>query len=930
MTREDIAARKRAAEQFARKWSGRGYEKGDTAPYWLELLDTVIGMSDVTTNVRFENQTIDRGYVDVTIRDAKTIIEQKSLGVDLDKPELRQNVMVTPYEQAKRYADSLRNSERPDTIIVCNFEEFRIHDLDSANPALNYERFTLDELPEQLHLLDYLADPQLERRKREEKVSLDAGLLIGKLYDKLRQQYTEPDSDESMHALNILCVRLVFLLFAEDAGLFKKDTFYNYMKKVPAHMARTALQELFHWLNSPSHGEQKYASAALREFPYVNGGLFAAEVEIPNFTDEILDFLLSEVSAGTNWSQISPTVFGGVFESTLNPETRHKGGMHYTSPENIHKLIGPLFLDELKEELDNILSDTSFGETARHNRLRKFHDKIANMTFLDPACGSGNFLTETYIQLRKLENKILSELQRNQGMFSFNEDLSPLKISLQQFHGIEINDFAVNVAKTALWIAELQANAEAQSIAYGIIQDFPLQDSANIVHGNALRIDWGDIVSPSELTYIIGNPPFLGARYQSKSQKSDIREIFGNAKNSGNVDYVAGWYMKAAQFIDTYPIQCAFVGTNSICQGEQVANIWSPIYELGVRIDFAHTTFRWVSESKGQASVFVVIVAFSKLNLRKTLFHYPSVDGEPIKSHPSRLNAYLTDGPDIFIWDRSKPICSVPVMTIGSQPIDKGNFLFTTKEKNDFLSIEPSAEKYFKRWYGSREFIRGIERWALWLGAASQSDLLGLPECMKRVEAVRAYRRDSDRPQTQQAAQRPQHFGTEIIHSGSAIIIPEVSSQSRRYIPMGFIGPDSLCSNKLKLIPDGTLFHFGILQSIVHNAWIRAVAGRLKSDYSYSSGIVYNNFIWPDVTEAEKEDIYDNAQLVLDRRLAYPDSTLAQMYDPKHAWMYSELMDAHRSLDAAVLRAYGLNVDCHEEDILTHLFDLYSNANASG
>ena len=915
-----------AAEQFAKKWQDRGYEKGDTAPFWLELLNDVIGMSDVTTNVRFENQTIDRGYVDVTIRDAKTIIEQKSIGVDLDKPELRQDVMVTPYEQAKRYADSLRNSERPDTIIVCNFEEFRIHDLDSENPTKNYERFTLDELPEQLHLLDYLVDPQLERRKREEKASLDAGYLIGQLYDKLRQQYSDPDSDESMHALNVLCVRLVFLLFAEDAGLFKKNTFYNYMNKVPAHMARSALQDLFNWLNSSNHSEQKYASAALREFPYVNGGLFATEVEIPNFTDEILDFLLSKVSAGTNWSQISPTVFGGVFESTLNPETRHKGGMHYTSPENIHKLIGPLFLDDLKQELDDILTDTSFGETARHNRLRKFHNKIANMTFLDPACGSGNFLTETYIQLRKLENKILSELQRNQGMFSFNEELSPLKVSLHQFHGIEINDFAVNVAKTALWIAELQANAEAQSIAYGMIQDFPLQDSANIVYGNALRIDWNDVVSASELSYIIGNPPFLGARYQSKSQKSDIRTIFSNAKNSGNIDYVAGWYMKAAQFIDTYPIQCAFVATNSICQGEQVANIWSPIYELGVHIDFAHTTFRWVSESKGQASVFVVIVAFSKLNRRKTLFHYPSVDDEPIKLHPARLNAYLTDGPDIFIWDRNKPICSVPEMTIGSQPIDNGNFLFTREEKDEFLSIEPAAEKYFKRWYGSREFIRGTERWALWLGSASRSDLQRLPECMKRVEAVRAYRLDSDRPQTQKAAQRPQHFGTEIIHSDSAIIIPEVSSQSRHYIPMGFIGPDSLCSNKLKLIPNGTLFHFGILQSVVHNAWIRAVAGRLKSDYSYSSGIVYNHFIWPDVTEAARDAISNSAQLVLDQRLLYSDSTLAQMYNAKRAWMYSELVDAHRSLDSAVLQAYGLDDDCREEDILAHLFELYSNA----
>lgn len=488
MADQKQAARKRAAKEFAEKWAGRGYEKGDTSSFWLELLRDVVGMEDVTTNVRFENRTTERGFIDVIIRDAKTVIEQKSLGVDLDKPEMRQGVAVTPFGQAKRYADSLRNSERPDTIIVCDFDRFRIHDLDTEHPERDYEEFRLAELPEQMHLLDFLLDPQRERQRRETQVSLDAGTLIGKLYDMLRAQYIDPDSEASMHSLNVLCVRLVFLLFAEDAGLFPKNAFYHYLKPVPADRARAALKELFTYLNATPQERDPYASDALKAFPYVNGGLFAADVEIPQLTQDIVDMLLDEVSEGTDWSQISPTVFGGVFESTLNPETRRSGGMHYTSPQNIHRLIDPLFLDELKAELDGILTAQGVGDLKRRNELTRFHDKIAGLRFFDPACGSGNFLTETYIQLRKLENKILSVLLHDQGVFDLQEHHSPLKVSLQQFHGIEINDFAVNVATTALWIAELQANAETEAIVYGMVKDLPLKDSAHIVFGNALTV----------------------------------------------------------------------------------------------------------------------------------------------------------------------------------------------------------------------------------------------------------------------------------------------------------------------------------------------------------------------------------------------------------------------------------------------------------
>lgn len=920
------AARKRAAKEFVDKWTGRGYEKGDTSSFWLELLRDVVGMEDVTTNVRFENRTTERGFIDVVIRDAKTVVEQKSLGVDLDKAEMRQGVAVTPFGQAKRYADSLRNSERPDTIIVCDFDHFRIHDLDSEYPEQHYEHFRLAELPEQLHQLDFLVDPQHERQRREARVSLDAGALIGKLYDLLREQYIDPDSEESKHSLNVLCVRLVFLLFAEDAGLFTKNAFYRYLKPVPADRVRTALKELFAYLNTVPQERDPYASDTLKTFPYVNGGLFAAEVEIPQLTEQIVDVLLEEVSEGTDWSQISPTVFGGVFESTLNPETRRSGGMHYTSPQNIHRLIDPLFLNDLNAELDGILTADGVGDRKRRNDLNRFHDKIASLRFFDPACGSGNFLTETYIQLRKMENKILSVLLHDQGILELQEQHSPLKVSLKQFHGIEINDFAVNVATTAMWIAELQANAEAETIVYGMVKDLPLQDSAHIVLGNALTVDWTQVLEPAECDYIIGNPPFRGARFQTGEQKAELMAVFHGARNAGNIDYVAGWYMKAAQYMGKYPVRAGFVSTNSICQGEQVANVWSPIYDLGVRIDFAHDTFRWTTDASGGASVFVVIVGFSTLGGPKRLFHYPRVDGQPQQSQPAQLNAYLKDAPDVFVWSRSRPLNDVPHVGIGSQPIDNGQYLFTPEEKADFLAHEPGAERFFHRWYGSQEFIRGIERWVLWLGEATATELASMPQVMERVRAVHAYRLASTRAQTVKAAARPQHFGTEIMPDGESLLIPEVSSERRRYIPIGYLAEGDLASNLVRLMPGASRYHFGVLQSRAHNAWMRIVAGRLKSDYRYSVGVVYNTFVWPEVTAAQRAEIEQLGQAVLDARVQYPEATVAQMYEAKNDFLYPDLMAAHKALDDSVERAYGLKPGLDETDLVAHLFELYGKA----
>lgn len=929
------AQQKRAAREFAAKWQNRGNEKEDTQSFWLELLRDVIGMEDVTTAVRFEQHTVDRGYIDVVIADAKTFIEQKSLGISLDKAETRQGRKVTPFQQAKAYADSMPNSQRPDTIMVCDFNEFRIHDMDTEHPGKNYTSFTLEELPDQLYLLDFLVDPQRERRAREEKVSIDAGALIGRLYSLLSAQYIDPESEDNQHALNVLCVRLVFCLFAEDAELFPKDAFCTYLSGFRPDQIRRALKDLFEWLDTPEDQRDPYAEDALRVFPYVNGGLFrdAVEDEIPRFTEEIKEVLLAEVSADTNWATISPTIFGGVFESTLNPETRHAGGMHYTSPENIHKVIDPLFLDGLTEELEGILSETGIKNTAHRRKLEAFQDKLGSLTFFDPACGSGNFLTETYISLRRLENKVLSELiGNNQSALGFDDaGISPVKVTLKQFYGLEINDFAVSVAETALWIAELQANIETETIVSRTIDDLPLRDAAKIVHGNALQTDWAEVIKPEACSFIIGNPPFLGARNQSKEQKQDIKDVFaaiGASQNIGNVDFVASWYAKATAFIEDHPVRCAFVSTNSICQGEQVANIWSPIWDLGVRIDFAHDTFRWANEATDQAHVFCVIVGFSKQGDTKRLFHHRTPDSPAELQHPAQLNAYLADAPDAFVWSRSTPVCDVPKIGIGNKPIDGGNYLFTPEEKDAFLANEPGADKYFHRWMGSQEFIRGIERWVLWLGDANPSEIAKMPTVMERVRAVRDFRLASKSTPTQKLANTPMKFHVENMPEGNSILIPQTSSQRRKYIPLGYVGPEVLCSNGVRLIPDATLYHFGILQSQFHMAWMRRTTGRLKSDYQYAANIVYNNFVWPNLSgtggDQRRKSVEDAAQAVLDARAEYPDSTIAEMYDPDNDFLFPTLTAAHHALDTAVEQAYSVRFSGNEQSIVETLFRLNS------
>ena len=746
------------------------------------------------------------------------------------------------------------------------------------------------------------------------EVSIQAGEIVGRIYEALLKQYDD-NSPEALRWLNILCVRIVFCLYAEDAGIFSRDQFHDFLVIYEAKDLRRALRDLFEVLNTPKEKRSKYLQEELAAFPYTNGGLFEEEIEIPQFTEELKETLLQNASLDFDWSEISPTIFGAVFESTLNPETRRSGGMHYTSIENIHKVIDPLFLNDLRSELDEILEEKV--EKQRIRKLDSYQDKLASLTFLDPACGSGNFLTETYLSLRRLENEAIRE--RYHGQTMMGEFMDAVKVSINQFYGIEINDFAVTVATTALWISEAQMLTETEHIIHQDIDFLPLRSYTNIHEGNALRIDWETVVPKAHLNYIIGNPPFVGARLMSESQKQDVIDIFGAKwKNVGNMDYVCCWYKKAAELIKQAPqARAALVSTNSICQGEQVANLWQKLFDDGIRINFAYRTFRWDSEASLKAHVHCVIVGFSYQKV-KPCFIY---DGDR-KIEAANINAYLIDGPDVFIIGRPKPLCCIPEIGIGNLPIDGGNYLFTKEQMNEFIKIEPKSVSYFKLWYGSEEFIHRKPRYCLWLGDCSPAELRQMPNCLKRIEAVRLFRKESKRAATNKLADTPTHFSTENMPQGNYIIVPKVSSERRRYIPMGFMSPDAFASDLVFIIPDATLYHFGILESNVHMAWMRAVCGRLKSDYRYSKDVVYNNFPWPTPTDEQKAKIEQTAQAILDARALYPDSSLADLYD--ELTMPVELRRAHQDNDRAVMAAYGFPIKTMtESQCVAELFKLY-------
>lgn len=896
------AQQQQAARNFAAYWKDKGYEKGESQPFWLSLLRDVYGVEHPEQFIQFEEQVhLDHtSFIDGTIPATHVLIEQKGLGKDLNKPiKQSDGALLNPFEQAKRYILELPVSQHPRWVVTCNFSTFYVYDME--RPRGEPEIIELANLEKEYYRLQFLVDAGNEHLKREMEVSIAAGEIVGLLYDAFYKQYANPESEHSLKSLNKLCVRLVFCLYAEDAGIFgHHGMFHDYLKGFDTRGLRKGLVDLFRVLDTKLQDRDPYLkddNPELAAFPYVNGGLFSDEnIEIPPFTDEIRDLLLVKASENFNWSEISPTIFGAVFESTLNPETRRSGGMHYTSIENIHKVIDPLFLDELKAELDEICANPV--ERTRTAKLRVFQRKLASLTFLDPACGSGNFLTETYLSLRRLENKILVELSHGQvTMYSASE--SPIQVSISQFYGIEINDFAVTVAKTALWIAESQMMKETEKILLVPLEFLPLKTNAFIVEGNALRVDWESVVPKSKLNYIMGNPPFVGARLMGKEQKADVNTIFPGWKNAGNLDYVCCWYKKAADIMQGTSVRSALVSTNSVSQGESVANLWKPLFDAGVHIDFAYRTFRWDSEAKIKAHVHCVIIGFSVAasSTPKKLF-----DGDRYQV-ANNINGYLLDGENVFVESRSKPICNVPEIGMGNQPIDNGQYLFEKEDMEAFIKKEPSAAAYFHPWYGAKEFISQKPRYCLWLGECSPAQLKQMPYCLERVHAVKEYRESSTRASTVKMAMKPTRFQTENMPKGHYVVIPEVSSEKRRYIPIGYLDDSKLCSNKLRLVPSATLFIFGVLESNVHMAWMRCVCGRLKSDYDYSIKIVYNNFPWPAPTEQQKAKIEQTAQAILDARALYPDSSLADLYDD--LTMPPELRKAHQANDRAVMDAYG-------------------------
>ena len=828
------------------------------------------------------------------------------------------------------------------------------------------EQILLENLGKEYYRLQFLVDAKSEHLSKEMEVSMQAGEIVGKIYEALLAQYND-NSPEALRWLNILCVRIVFCLYAEDAGVFTHDQFHDYLVTYEAKDLRRALRDLFEVLNTPLEKRSKYLQDDLKAFPYTNGGLFEEEIEIPQFTEQLKETLLQNASLDFDWSEISPTIFGAVFESTINPETRRSGGMHYTSIENIHKVIDPLFLNDLRRELDDILEEKV--ERQRQKKLDAYQERLASLTFLDPACGSGNFLTETYLSLRRLENEAIRERYHGQAFIGF-EEVNPIKVSIQQFYGIEINDFAVTVATTALWISEAQMLAETEKIIRRDIDFLPLKPYHNIREGNALRMEWDVIELPSDIPtihaknvhilyedeaklmagepvieeanlivndyqrgfksnaqryevkfdYIIGNPPFVGARQMSESQKQDMISVFGPKwKNVGNMDYVCCWYRLAANLMRSNKnTRAAFVSTNSICQGEQVASLWEPFFNEGIHINFAHRTFRWDSEATLKAHVHCVIVGFSFCDTSvKTLFDN---DQRKFVSH---INAYLTEGPDVFIAKRNTTLCDVSPMNYGSFALDDGNYTISLAEHDELIQRDPTIEPFLRPFIGAQEMLHSIRRWCVWLKDMPLSSYAKNAIIREKVERVQKWRAASNRKNTVLLADTPTLFAEIRQPQTKYLAVPTVCSEKRRYIPMVYLSPEVIASNQVYVVPNATLYHFGIMQSNVHMAWMRAVCGRLETRYRYSNSVVYNNFPWPNPTDEQKAKIEQTAQTIIDVRKQFSDVCLADLYDP--VFMPVELRRAHQQNDRAVMEAYGFPIknDFTESRCVAELFKMY-------
>ena len=915
-----------AARKFAEFWKNKGYEKGESQTFWISLLRDICGIDRPEEFISFEDQVhIDHtSFIDGFIRSTHVLVEQKSINKELNKG-IRQSdgSFLSPFQQAKRYSSELPYSERPRWIVTSNFRQFYIYDMEK--PQGEPEIILLENLSKEYYRLDFLTNPGNDHIKQEMAVSIKAGELVGFIYDAFSKQYNDIRNLSSARSLNMLCVRLVFCLYAEDAGLFgRRNMFHDYLKSFDARNMRTALVNLFRILDTKTEDRDPYLEGDLTEFPYVNGGLFEDEtIEIPHITDEIRSLLLTHASNDFDWSVISPTIFGAVFESTLNPETRRSGGMHYTSIENIHKVIDPLFLDDLKDELSKIKEIQVFG--VREKKLKDYRIKLASLSFLDPAAGSGNFLTETYLSLRKLENEALTfEVKNGQKQLGFENESSPIKVSIQQFFGIEINDYAVSVAKTALWIAESQMKRETEKIIHMDLEFLPLDAYTNIQEGNSLRMNWLDVAPKGVINYIMGNPPFVGSKYSSESQKSDMDIAFSeNSRKFRKLDYVTTWFYIAAKYMQNTNIKCAFVSTNSICQGEQVDIFWPLMFDKGVKIDFAYQTFRWDSEASDMAHVHCIIIGFSGVHVKTRKYIYC---GDRVL-FVENINAYLNDGPNVIIKSRNTPIkADILPMIASNKPCDYNNLKIEPSEYLEFMRKCPDSKKWIKKMVGAQEFINNKERYCLWLVSCSPSELKSMPMVFDRVEKCKLARIKANTPESIKLSNTPTLF-REQINPKNYLIIPCVSSESRKYIPMGFLNEDTIPVMGTLIIENADDYYFGILTSNVHMAWMRAVSGKLKSDYRYSKDIVYNNFPWPTVSDEQKAQIEETAKLILSARALFPDSTLADLYDD--IAMPSELRIAHQKNDRVVMNAYGFSVKMTESECVVELMKKYQKLDSS-
>jgi len=960
----------KSAVEFAERWKGRGYERGESQPFWIDLLTNVFGIETPSNGfITFEDHhKVDASnYIDARIPSTRVLIEQKSIDQDLRAAKRQSDgSLLNPFQQVRRYVVSLPVSEHPRWIVTCNFAEFLIYDMEQPNGEP--EHILLENLGKEYYRLMFLIDAKNEHISKEMEVSMQAGEIVGKIYEVLLKQYDD-NSPEALRWLNILCVRIVFCLYAEDAGVFTHDQFHDFLVTYEAKDLRRALRDLFDVLKTPQEKRSKYLQPELQAFPYTNGGLFEEEIEIPQFTEELKQTLLQNASLDFDWSEISPTIFGAVFESTLNPETRRSGGMHYTSIENIHKVIDPLFLNDLRCELDEILEEKV--EKQRKRKLSEYQMKLSSLTFLDPACGSGNFLTETYLSLRRLENEAIREMYHGQTFLGF-EEINPVKVSIQQFYGIEINDFAVTVATTALWISEAQMLTETEKIIHRDIDFLPLKPYHNIREGNALRMDWSVIEVPSDIPtiyakhahiiledeekwmarepdtydeinivavktdsslkqdtvkysvkydYIIGNPPFVGQAMRSKEQTEDLKEVFAPSKDYGKLDYVTGWFKKAAELIKETNTEAAFVSSNSICQGEMVNLFWQQLLTKGLLINFAHTTFQWTSEAKTKAAVMCVIVGFSyKERAQKKLFFG---DKYELVEH---INGYLKAAPDVYITNRSQSINEGLAKVVqGSPPADDGRLLFSKEEREAIVNKYPELADVLLPFVGSREFINdiGFTRYCLWLVGKRPADYAHIPELTERFTYISEYRLKSPVDRIQKTANRPYLFTQNRQPETDFLFIPRVSSSTRRYIPVGFMPPTVIASDAAVLVNNATLYDFGLISSNVHNAWMRVVAGRLKNDYRYAPSVYYN-FPMPKPTEEQRRKIEQTAQGIINARSLYADKCLADMYGDK-MYLYPELLTAHQQNDRAVMEAYGFPVKSTftESQCVAELFKLY-------